>query len=481
MIKENKNIDKLFNNTLHDYEPEVPNHIWDNIKENLVYKKKRSRIILFQRIAASVAILMAFGAGYFLTDLNNKKTQLAEQVIIVNKENELDINTDDKNNSSKNLINPENKTEPETLFDNTDITLPEDNDDKISNEPIYTDKPILNTNIDSDEVEKNITGTNENLFAEAINEDETNINLSADRQDDSELIAISPKYLIDNKTYEVDIKYPDKIEFPYVYYMDETQEKDKNENRFIIAGQFSPLYAFRNVSDVNENTAYKTLSSNNNEQYKNENALISYAGGINLQYQLSKRINIQSGVYYSEIGQVTKNVNITNDNNMYLADYTTPTSAGDIETDFSSIEILNSLDEKENETDVYRIAGNNEMSVNSDFIQNFEYIEIPFIVRYKLIDRKIGLNILGGLSTNILVGNKAFIEYDNEKYKIGETNDINPLGYSSTLGMGIVYVLSKKISVSMEPTFRYALKSISKNNSYYPYSYAVFTGISYSF
>jgi len=49
--------------------------------------------------------------------------------------------------------------------------------------------------------------------------------------------------------------------------------------------------------------------------------------------------------------------------------------------------------------------------------------------------------------------------------------------------MGIEYSLSDKFSLNLEPTFRYYLNSFSDMNSMkiHPYSFGVFSGLSYRF
>ncbi len=42
-----------------------------------------------------------------------------------------------------------------------------------------------------------------------------------------------------------------------------------------------------------------------------------------------------------------------------------------------------------------------------EIVQNFEYLEIPMILRYRLIDRKLGFNVLGGLATQVSYGEQC--------------------------------------------------------------------------
>ena len=91
--------------------------------------------------------------------------------------------------------------------------------------------------------------------------------------------------------------------------------------------------------------------------------------------------------------------------------------------------------------------------------------------------------VMGGFSTNFLMGNKAFIWLDDEKISIGRTTDIYTFNFSSTFGMSFEYGLSKKLSLNLEPTFKYYLNSVNKRTLLltHPYSIGIFSGLSYNF
>ena len=119
----------------------------------------------------------------------------------------------------------------------------------------------------------------------------------------------------------------------------------------------------------------------------------------------------------------------------------------------------------------------------TSFIQNFDYIEIPLYLRYTLIDARFDVVMLGGLSSNVLVGNQIFVDNGSGKSLVGKTKDMESLNYSGTLGLGFRYGLSKRISLNLEPRIKYYLNSLNSNSSvsYKPYTIGVFTGLSYEF
>jgi hypothetical protein len=120
---------------------------------------------------------------------------------------------------------------------------------------------------------------------------------------------------------------------------------------------------------------------------------------------------------------------------------------------------------------------------DAEISQSFEYIEIPLLISYKVVDRIIDFQLLGGVSTNLLVGNNVFAEFDGQSINLGKTDDIYKLNYSSVVGFGIEYGFSDQLSFSIEPTFKYYLNSFTSGTRLHvhPFSFGLFSGVSYKF
>ncbi len=103
------------------------------------------------------------------------------------------------------------------------------------------------------------------------------------------------------------------------------------------------------------------------------------------------------------------------------------------------------------------------------------------LLKYKIIDQRIDFNIIGGLSTGILVDNDAYIKLNNEKHHIGKTESVNNEIYNATFGIGMNYPVSKHIIFNLEPILKYSLKPTNSFNSkdYHPYSIGFFFGLNY--
>jgi hypothetical protein len=99
------------------------------------------------------------------------------------------------------------------------------------------------------------------------------------------------------------------------------------------------------------------------------------------------------------------------------------------------------------------------------------------IVRYKLIDKTIDFNLVGGLSSNLLVNNSVYASIEGERYQVGRTEGMSMLTFSSSLGMGMEYNFSGNLSLNLEPTFRYYINPFSQTPilKIHPYSFGIFS------
>ena len=261
---------------------------------------------------------------------------------------------------------------------------------------------------------------------------------------------------------------------------------EKKSLQFAIGGQFSPTYSYRETNSSSQTNAI------------NEDGIVSYTGGLNLSIRSRKKWSVETGVYYSQIGQKFTNPLLsTGKSDLYVSAEQEAGIEGkkpNLSNSMGSIK-LNSASEERLIQDVAKRSS--AFRPNSEFTddqqhqaidkikvqQELNYIEVPFLLRYNLIEKSIGLSIAGGMSTNFLVTNGAYELKNGNKEKIGEIENINSVSYSAILGFGIRTPLFKSVDFNFEPKLRYFINSINEGegNSYKPYSIGVYTGISYRF
>ena len=222
-----------------------------------------------------------------------------------------------------------------------------------------------------------------------------------------------------------------------------------------------------------------------------EKSVVSYSGGMAFSYKLNKRVSIQSGLIYSSVGKEVTGLGLYSGFNQYFSakggsEFSVQTSNGVIVATNSNIYLRDNVASRVQtrfSSAVFDPAKANLTYLDNSINQNFNYLEIPLLFRYKAIDRKIDVTVGAGLSYNMLVGNSAYANVDGVKYPIGKTEGLNPVNFSSSVGLGFEYNLSQKISVDLEPTFRYYLTPFSDiaGSTGHPYGFGIFTGLSYKF
>lgn len=225
--------------------------------------------------------------------------------------------------------------------------------------------------------------------------------------------------------------------------------------------------------------------------YQSEQARISYSGGIGFAYKINRKLSIQSGIYYASVGNEVAGINsfagfrpfdqTKGDHNFEVV-----TASGRIYTDNSDVFLRDISGDRvltRYTNDVFDPVKSDLSYLSNSIYQNFSYLEMPFILRYKLIDKSIDFNLIGGLAYNFLISNNVHTVINGNKYNIGKTEGLNPILVSSSMGMGIEYSITDKFSLNLEPTFRYYLNPFGDVTGVkvHPYSFGVFSGLSFKF
>ena len=255
------------------------------------------------------------------------------------------------------------------------------------------------------------------------------------------------------------------------------------KNRLSIGAMMIPSYYSSFYAGTND--AGKDLT-------KAESGAVSYSAGFTVAFDVNRRLNIQTGVYYSSVGQRIDGITSYSGFSEYSSSkgkkqFSIITSSGTINSGNRDIYLA------DNNTgarvlslytaEVFDPRKSDLLYLGSSLNQDFNYLEIPFILRYKVIDRRIDFKVLGGVSYNMLVGNTAYINADGAKYELGSTDGLSPITFSSSVGMGMEYNLSESFSLSVEPTFRYYLTPLggAAGSSIHPYSFGLLSGLVFKF
>jgi hypothetical protein len=440
MSEKGANIDLLFRNGLKDYEVLPPPGVWDGIHPAI---KTKSRQIIFLRVAAVAAVLLTVS---FLT---------------------YRWSTTITNNPVSTISFNVPASEPV-------ISLP------------YT-KPFSLAGVKKDEIRNSALAVNDRASSETVAENieeisspEPVIKLSETRQ--LTLANNSSGFKPDMTTpVNPSQSSPSKLTYQDLQYLPDNIPV-KPVNRWSIAAMASPTY-YSGINSGSDALSNQIISS--------DEPLFSYSGGLSFSYKISKRFSIQSGLYYSSLGQKLDGINSYSGFQQYSSskgghNFEVLTSTGTVYTSNPDVFLLSSGSDRVVTAYTKDVFDPNKASLqplSNSLNQNFSYLEFPVILRYKLVDKTVGINLIGGLSYNLLVHNSVSATLDGNIYPVGDTKGLNPLSLSSSLGMGMEYNVSSKLSLNLEPTFRYFLNPFSVTTGTYihPYSFGIFSGVSYKF
>ena len=440
MNEKGANIDLLFRNGLKDYEVLPPAGVWEGIHP--VIKIKSGPVILL-RVAAVITVLVTIGLLTFKwsRDISNLPSGNIMAFNVLEPAPLISLPA-----SSKHILPVEKSVQ---ILNSSDIL------DEADIEPV----PQVIETISSPEQAVYGPGTK----SLSISNGETYRSLYL-------------PYLNSKAESQAKIKYSDLPDLT-------ANTTTKPKNRWSIAAMASPTYlsSFNSGSDG--------LSK---ELTASEQSLVSYTGGVAFSYKISKRFSIQSGLYYSSLGQKVDGINSFSGFQPYGTvtkgdhNFEVLTTNGTVYTSNPDVFLSSKGSDRivtAYTNDVFDPKKENLQPIASSLDQNFKYLELPVVVKYKLIDKAIGINLIGGLSYNLLVGNSVYTSLDGNRYSIGKTQGLNPLTLSSSLGMGMEYNLSGKLSLNLEPTFRYYLNPFSSSTGSFihPYSFGIFSGVSYKF
>jgi hypothetical protein len=114
--------------------------------------------------------------------------------------------------------------------------------------------------------------------------------------------------------------------------------------------------------------------------------------------------------------------------------------------------------------------------------QQLRYIEFPLEMQYRFIDKKFSLDVIGGVSSLVLIDNEVSLSAEGRVTTMGEANNVNPLNFSTNLGLGLGYQLGDQWSLSVEPLFKYQLNTFEgEAGNFQPYSFGVYSGVNFRF
>jgi len=456
-MSDEHNIDRLFQESFKDFEVEAPKTAWNSIEKRLTEKSKKRIAPLWLKLsgaAAVIAFVIMAGSQWFLSSnqFNNNS--------IVDKTPKNIQNTNNSNKQTNNIVTS-NSDEDEINFKNSSLSSENENTSLQSN----PNSALSNVSSAEKEIsEKSTKSTktkvnpsNDNLFERAIAYG-SNI-FSQDIIQQPNQIKASP---IQKPRLS-----PQKSLIEVAENLNKEDDKIRNskqkENTWFIKPQVSPIF-YGNLGSgnaVDPNFAQNTGQSEVNMSY-----------GINVAYQINDKIKLRSGVNRVNLNYTTNDVFFIQGQNLATLDNVNTNS------NFNA-SVLNNQQ-------LQNLSANGNLNrteiLDSKLQQELGFIEIPMELEYNILNKKIGINLIGGASTFLLNNNNLDIKNTNGTTSIGEANNINDLSFSTNFAVGLDYNISQRLMFNLEPTFKYQFNTFRNGTTdFQPYFLGLYSGLIFKF
>lgn len=471
-----RNIDRLFQEKFKDFEASPSKDLWKDIEAQLDNKKKDRKVIPFWwklgGIAAGLALLITIGYTARQTDSSANPVEVtdtenkAPDSFVNGSENTEGAIVNTNNDSLIDNVNPADKTEARTPVHDSNTTnssiskpykkkqeeayaIRQDKENHITNN---TKEGIAATQTQSNDVLQNKkTGRNINK------EDSKTLKNPLNKpEEQKEVVAV-------NDTNDGKMSIFDAIEKEK-----EVVANQGRKNKWSLNPTIAPVY----YNSFSGNSPIHSQFDGNN---KSGNINMSY--GLNIAYQINDKLSIRSGLNKVDMGYNTNNVEFSpasfNAEVITNIAFANESTRLNVSNDLNKGMISTALETPLKTNAVY------DGSMN----QQFGYIEVPLELKYRVLDKKLGVNLIGGVSSLFLTDNNISLEgTDGLRTKMGEAVNLNSTNFSTNFGIGFDYKFSNRFLINMEPMFKYQLNTFSSgNNGFKPYTLGVYTGFSFRF
>lgn len=553
-MKDNKNIERLFQEKFKDFEALPPQDSWDIIAGRLNEKKKKKRVVpiwfQFSGVAASLfligALIWNFSGDSNSTEAPNSNNVIVntedskgnennssiaspndEAIVYDSESNEKNlenttknsgsrfnqklideklVNSKLKNNSNngnrvvsnsklekdinsdsnqkgvkKSKYNSKKKSSSKLNSENTLITNIEKNKAKgksksKSNKNNSDFENLIDNNIvvDNNSADKNLINKGKvDAFFENKTSNTATVNTNNDskeKQTNHLDEVVSNEIITEDSTLVAEIS---KEENPLEELLKEKEsgknedEKEEKRSKWAISTNASPVY----FNSLAQGSSIDQQFDSNSKNYATTLSL-----GVSGSYAINNKLSLKTGI---------NNINISYNTNDVIFDARMSGAENNIPTISRNAEASNMVFSSK-VANVETLSGDIENVIIENNVgalqQNISYIEVPLELSYKLLDKKFGIEVIGGMSTLFLNQNNISLVANGVEMEVGRANNLNNIHFSSNVGLGFRYNFWNSFNANFQPMFKYQINTFSENSgNFRPYFIGLYTGISFSF
>ena len=478
MSEKYKNIDDLFRDKFKDFELDPPEHVWENIKQNIQGSGGASSGNGFTKGGITGISIILIVAGIFtlyqlyysndnvlaedisdITKVENLNIEADNNLLALKSESEQEIaisNTDFSNKTSKDKKNQKTRIQlkRETSIEKgkTSLVVADKLNQRVN---FYSDNDQISSETKSDEIliSSNIAvndfltpGDESELLA--INDEiqynikETNNNTSDNSEQSKQFASAKDKEIKNPLNPEASSNPGIKSDYG-------------KENDWLFGVYFTPEMIFHPIDD--------RLNTR------------SYSLDINAIYKFSGYF-LQSGI---GLAKSSDNGNYNIDYNKYLGSYedvynvTFDTTGGEVTPIYH--------------TETVKVYDTINHVTITPTKRKYTYLQIPILFGYGNENKRVGWFVKGGPSLSILIDENIPDNNLSDARIINAESELPgriKTNWQIIVSGGITYRLSNNLSFSLEPMVRYYLNSTYENSimtTKHPYSFGLRTGFLLNF
>ena len=514
-----KNLDKLFQEKFSGFSDVPDEKVWQSIEASLDKKKKSRKVIPLWWKLGGVAAILVFGL-YLINPIKDAILETSPAITDVETPNiESNTKTEEFKEveglkiSTTNINDTDHQNvvkEEETRSEGISVTDAMDNEVQRENpnasDQNYTSQkntPQIASEASSQQQQhlKSTAATNispevnaiakDYMAAEAdsykITSQDTSKKRTAGETTDSDTLTIN-ELSEANKTGIAQIERKTKMadqnsDAKKKSIFDEIAEKEvqeeaiaeNNSGKWSAGPSVAPVYfdAIGEGSPVNSIFVPNSKSGDLNFSY-----------GLSVAYEINNKLKIRSGVHRVDYGYDTNNVEFSSSLESaalgQIANVNYSVTARNIVVG-SNVSASGSTIKANDVAEAQGFSGQG-LSQSGSMSQQFGYLEVPVELQYALLDKKLGVNLIGGLSSLFLVDNSISLSSGELITEMGEANNVNDVNFSTNVGIGLSYEFTEKVQLNVEPVFKYQLNTFSQTDgTFQPFTIGVYSGISFKF
>ncbi len=519
MANKHQNIDDLFKDKFSNFEAEPPAYVWDGIQANLDAKKGKKKIILWVSLAAAVALMVSFGAGYFIsgTNLQNERNDFAQQKgaennAVHDEATETIAEKNPKLGALDKTSSEETKHSEKALSENISNTNAEtavaaaqhvesakkavENKKTTSHHSAVAaaSAPAKGALSAPASIQKNAIPS----AAKSNNSSATERTEIVENKPSSEVAAKTPSLSEENgSATKQDVAHVD-LNNQEIASVPQSREKSsettgfgkeneqvsiENEQEEIIAkdeavedalvAELPATAPSENVVEKRKRMTIKAyfspiyammntsatqdrfLSATAKEKTFESASEFSYGLGFDLGYEINSNWSLSIGLAYNQIGMSTDRSALQMQKNG--GDELPDGFLYDVYTSTGKIAGLTVYQDVNTASTYFNTDVDNKYGNTVRVSQKYGFIEVPIKAQYRHTWGRISVLATAGISTGFLVRNDAYaINEEKQRAFIGQSESMKNVNFNAIVGTGIEVRILPFMSFSLEPMFRYS-------------------------